>query len=518
MKVGRQGVLVITCLMLAACFDLGGPAGDSTQPPPTDSEQRESVEAAHEAKADVASQDAGISGAAVSSENDSRESDVSTKNAESGSGGLTWTPAELAVWRDRSRVGPYRTKGDAGTNTPGDWERIDRNARDFARDPGASHLVANFSGCATPSNMGRDDRFGSDLRGAGGKFERSVELRDAAFKALVKDDKDLARKVIDQLVRQAEEPTLDFTNRRKWCPADTNADAFEETEFLFPLGSYLARLLFAYDYVTRWASADERALLDRWHQGAATYMRSSLYRSDRLWKDAEAGDYRPTRSAGYQYPQWRGGRDTSRYGRHYNNRQAVNVLYVTAAGVKLADESLTKAGRRWAKEYVRYSAYPDGTVAELERGRSGAERGMNYVNKTLSTVAMIADVLARDGDPSVYEYATSDGIFGTSGGSKTLESAMKAVSRMYNTSGRIATGGGDYAETDRRLASDAAFAVGQRFLDDPTVERLLDRSWPNDPRHSWAEPWQGPWGLLPGALFQYHDLGAPGGDPYPSAS
>jgi hypothetical protein len=412
----------------------------------------------------------------------------------------------LAVWRERARTGPYRTGDDAGPNTPGDWQRIQENARIFAQDPAASHLVARFSGCATGRNLGPDAQFGQDLRGAGGKFEHSVKLRDAAFAALVNDEGNLAREVLGQLLRQAQESTLDFTDRRRWCPVETNAEAFEEVEFLFPLSGYLARLLFAYDYVSQWATPDERAVLDAWHRDAATYVGNSVHRSDHLWQDAEAGEYVPTKSAGYDHAQWRGGRETSRYGRHYNNRQAVNVLYITAAGVHLGDKPLTSTGRRWAKEYVRYSVYPDGTVAELERGRSGAERGMNYVNKALGTVVMVADLLARHGDTSVYDYTTSEGAFGTAGGQKSLRTALRGADGMYRTDGRIATGGGEFADTDQNLASDATFAVAQRYYGDSTVARMLDRSWPANPRRSWAQPWQGPWGLLPGALFQYHDM------------
>ena len=507
-----------TVLLMSGCTDVivGWERDRKASTPPASSDRADETAVAEGTETTRAGGRHGSGDAAQPRGTAGSTGDPETTSATTGVRGLTWTAEELAVWRKRSRNGPYRTKGDAGRNTPGDWQRITENAAEFAQSPAASQLVAGFDGCASQRNLGIDKPFGRDTRGAGGKFEHSVELRDAAFVALVENDAVLARMVIDQLLRQAREPTMDFTNSGKWCPVETNVVAFETNEFLFPLSSYLARLLFAYDYVARSASPAERATLDRWHRDAAAYIRNGVYRSDRLWKDAEAGDYTPTQGPSYRYPQWRGGRDTSRYGRHYNNRQATTVLYLTAVGVHLGDDALKRLGRRWAQEYLRYSVYPDGTVAELERGRADAERGMNYVNKTLSTVAMIADLLARYGDLSVYDYTTSEGIFGTTGGPKSLRSTMRAVDTMYDSSGRIATGGGDYGATDTKLGSDAAFAVAQRYYDDPVIGRLLTRAWPARPRHSWAEPWQGPWGLLPGALFQYHSLPAAAGDPYRS--
>lgn len=498
--VSRLALATVAVLLLSGCIhDLSTVAeGELEAPAPQDGQPLQVGET--DDGVDIAAPSNGVGDTRV--------------QVDSGEGGLTWTAGELAAWRERARSGPYRTAGDAGRNTPGDWERVTDNASKFERDPRASHLAARFGGCAEPAHFLEGHPFGRALRGAGGTFERSVQLRDAAFVALVEDDRRLGRAVVDQLVRQAQEPTLDFTDARRWCTADRHAAAFANREFLFPLASYLTRLLFAYDYAGQWATPDERAVLDRWHAAAGTYVRNGMHRSDRLWRDAERGDYTAIHGPSFESAVWRGGPLTSRYGRHYNNRQAIVVLYVTAVGVHGGDPELTAAGRRWAKEYVRYSVYPDGTVAELMRGGAGAIKGMGYANKTLATVAIIADLLARDGDTSVYDYTTDAGVHGTAGGDKSLRKALAAVWDLYTEPGRVAVGGGDYAQTDGTVANDAGFAVAQRYYRDSSVDRLLSRDWPARPKRSWAQPWQGPWGVLPAALFQYHGLPASAGTPY----
>ena len=58
--------------------------------------------------------------------------------------GLHYTPAELAVWRQRanssnptSGTTNYRVGGDVQINSPGDWERIIKNADSFLQNPSA---------------------------------------------------------------------------------------------------------------------------------------------------------------------------------------------------------------------------------------------------------------------------------------------------------------------------------------------------------------------------------------------
>jgi len=49
--------------------------------------------------------------------------------------GLHFTQEELNIWRQRAENGPYKTRGDVCTNSPGDWERIVGHANAFLSKP-----------------------------------------------------------------------------------------------------------------------------------------------------------------------------------------------------------------------------------------------------------------------------------------------------------------------------------------------------------------------------------------------
>ena len=49
--------------------------------------------------------------------------------------GLHFTQEELNIWRQRAENGPYKTRGDVRTNSPGDWERIAGHANAFLSKP-----------------------------------------------------------------------------------------------------------------------------------------------------------------------------------------------------------------------------------------------------------------------------------------------------------------------------------------------------------------------------------------------
>jgi len=49
--------------------------------------------------------------------------------------GLHFTQEELNIWRQRAQNGPYKTRGDVCTNSPGDWERIVSHANAFLSNP-----------------------------------------------------------------------------------------------------------------------------------------------------------------------------------------------------------------------------------------------------------------------------------------------------------------------------------------------------------------------------------------------
>ena len=48
--------------------------------------------------------------------------------------GITFTNKELTIWRDRAINGPYKTKGDRFTESPGSWDAVIVRAEKFMND------------------------------------------------------------------------------------------------------------------------------------------------------------------------------------------------------------------------------------------------------------------------------------------------------------------------------------------------------------------------------------------------
>jgi hypothetical protein len=58
--------------------------------------------------------------------------------------------------------------------------------------------------------------------------------------------------------------------------------------------------------------------------------------------------------------------------------------------------------------------YPDGSVGEFERNEaSNPMKGMNYNTGNLETALWVAEALRLDGDLGLYNYSTTEGLWGT---------------------------------------------------------------------------------------------------------
>lgn len=61
-------------------------------------------------------------------------------------GGLHFTVEELEIWCQRSKEGPYKSKGDVSKNSPGDWDNIIDAADELVRNPRIDFWKGNESG------------------------------------------------------------------------------------------------------------------------------------------------------------------------------------------------------------------------------------------------------------------------------------------------------------------------------------------------------------------------------------
>lgn len=438
------------------------------------------------------------------------------------------TPEELAVWRERAENGPYRLPGDVSENSPGDWQRIVSRANDFLDRPDWRHWRGNpDERCYQRKDPAPHD-------------EPATNIRDAAFVYLVTGDdryRDAAR---DELLALASEPGTDFGNEDRWCTG-----AIRDINPGFEIANWFTKLLFAYDYLGEETfTATEHARLANWFIEAGHFFERELHYDlsanfpGRLDDDYRLSDSAMRRNASCSATSHHGGWEICSLAMYYNNRRATYARFAGLVGIKFDDGVLRDRAERFAREWILYSMYPDGTVGEFERWTSSLpDLGWDYAAVVHSSIVTLADHLARSGDPSLYEYVTTDGRFGTGGGDppgksllsgiRNLQSYLLPSTKRYATDDRGRVGDskvridGVHHPTGWDSAADVVIVPANLYYQDPDVRAIYTREaagtrpYPSRVAPRGPDvPWTGDWGIYPGVLFMYGGLeGAV--DPYP---
>lgn len=459
--------------------------------------------------------------------------------------GLHVTAQELAIWRQRAENGPYRFGDDASLNSPGDWDRISTRAELFLEDPSAGRWDPDWGGGPIPQTSGERYLIPDP--------EYTTGLRDAAFYALVNDDEDDARVVIDELLAQARTPSVDFNDQSRFPRGE---GVVTDTNPFFMTAAGLSTLLFAADYVKAWVTAAEIRELRAWHAAGAAWVLPDMVNGlDQMYADRQGGDYTPVlQLEGDGERVFLGGPRTTVYSRAYNNRAAAIWLYIALVGLDHQDAELQRQVRLFYQEWVRFSLYPrsgafdgdswegGGFVAELHRftaeGHAAEELGWSYSVNTLDIMGMIADHFARAGDTTLYDYSTRAGLYGTEASlgqePKSLLFAIRETIKLTNgTVRRYATTDldeegdsellidGSNPRTGWQGVQDVGFAIMNLYYRDPLVRAAylregpgFDAYPPSPAKNALGSAWQGHWGMYPGVLFQAGQLEGVV-DPYP---
>jgi hypothetical protein len=359
--------------------------------------------------------------------------------------GIHYTADELAIWRQRAKSGPYKSQGDVSANSPGDWDRILKNANSFLLDPAAEHWVGyTGSGCFPTAYNGQYD-----------PVKEGQKLRDAAFAYLITQDKRYSDAVKKELLSQASDRLTDFSNSSRWCPgvlADINPSFF--------IAGWLNRLLFSYDYIKDTLTPTERQKLDTWFRNAATYMQTNVDPPlDKMFVNRAAGNYTLTTQGQSklkeQHVLWYGGPKYMSIGTMYNNRRSAMAMFVTSVGVMQDNSSFKTTGRLFAKEFIMFATLPSGDITELYRWTGDfPDKGLGYAYVSMGHLVAIADFLARAGDRSVYDFHTSMGYGPYKGGDKSLLLIMKTALK-YMDGGN----GKRYATEDASKVGNSAYLI-----------------------------------------------------------
>ena len=437
--------------------------------------------------------------------------------------GLHVTRQELAIWKKRARLGPYVKKGDASENSPADWERINENARQFLENPAADRYLGGYTG---PGCVPKSSEYNPTQLG--------INLRDAAFIYLINGDVRYGEAVRKELLAQAAEPLVNFSVTSRWCFLADADPGFVITEWLI-------RLLFAYDYTKTTFSTQERTRLDRWFLNAGIYFQQGLdiyygkrfenrlKNNYRLQAHSTIGEAHDPKD--YMYY---GSPTVGFFAKGYNNRNGTIARFVGTVGVFLKNERLIQCAKRWFFEWMRYGVFPTGDVADLHRGLENPkepEKGLNYLFSVVQAMADLADVLARNGDNSLYEYQTSEGYFGTQTNGKDPKSLLLVVqnalhylngkNRHYATTNIqqasdslfLIDGLDPHLSNANRIVYDTWFSMANHYYQSKEIQANYLRKAPGTrPYPAWPrgigpnQPWGGQAHIYPGMLFMFGQL------------
>ena len=447
------------------------------------------------------------------------------------------TQAELAIWRKRARTGPYRVQGDRSRHSPGDWQRIVAHTEAFMADPSAGRWPGpvdnNVGGCVL-----RDGGQAEDL-GYQPPVKEASQLRDAAFYAMIENSPTHAQAVKRELIEQARIDGVQFTDRTRWC-----LDKIGDGSPGFMIANWLTKLLFAIDYLDvhdpSLFSTSEKELLNIWLRGAAEWMMHDTDTAlDELFIDRRVGNYDLTEVATnaeqLDTVAYYGGPVVRALHRHYNNRRAAQARFVTLTGLHLGDDAYVEHGKRFVKEALMFTYFPDGSLGEFERWEKNVpNRGWTYAVLITGSMLTIADHLARAGDTELYEFETSQGALGTAGGPKSLESLVEDVLAYADgTYSRFGTDSPRRVGSKKRLIDvedrlndwayvhDTMLIQSNVYFRNEYISSVYTRKapgappYPPNPRHGSGDPEGGEWGIYPGMLFMF---GAMEGEiwPYPN--
>ncbi len=217
--------------------------------------------------------------------------------------------------------------------------------------------------------------------------------------------------------------------------------------------------------------------------------------------------------------------------RRYNNRAARLARFVTLVGITQDNAAFVSHGKRFVKEFLQFSYYPQGAVGDFERwSSSDPTKGWKYSAETVGALLTIADHLSRSGDNELYAYTTTGGALGTqgshhSGRPKSLgtlvEDLMRYVDNSWKRYGtdqdsRAGTVGYRISSvnnlTGEGRLNDLQIIMGNRYYQSDYVRRVYTRAasgapaYPATPKSGSGEVEGGEAGTYPGMLFMFGGL------------
>jgi hypothetical protein len=442
--------------------------------------------------------------------------------------GLHVTQEELNIWKQRASSGPYRTVGDVRPNSPGDWNTILSNANQTL----SSQRFAGYTGTGCVPNLSQ---------GLGAVLPKGDYLRDAAFVYMVTGDTSYRSRVVTEFVAQVAQPGVNFGNTSKWC---RDVDHSEGDDYFRP-AIWATKLVYAYDYLKigdqlygQSLSIQDRTTIEIWITSAGLYFEAiANAQTGQVFVDRKNNNYSLTAQGANacatdeKVPYYGHSAIKRLNGLYFNNRRLTYVLVYALVGIQQNNFFLKTEAQRAFKEYIKYNVFQNGFVGSFKRWATGNPTyGLVYSFTAYGLMIQVADVFARAGDTSLYDYTTSEGLCGSAGGSKSLGFILGELAKYvdhtylrYGTDQAGNNGNPSYAiDTVNNLASeswvfDHVLAQSNLYFQSDHLKSVYMRTasgqngyavpgYPAAPWHGGYYPWGGPWGNLPGVLFMFGQM------------
>lgn len=374
----------------------------------------------------------------------------STPAPMSADGGIFYTEAERALWRERIESGPFVSDGDFRPGSPGDWDRIAANTR----------AMVIRGEAAWKSDTPSEER-----------AVHGTRARDAAFFYLLTGNETVLAAVRLYLVEQSRNPLNDFT--RTLCIREPDGVILDGRAHA---SSWLLRYAVTYDFVRGGLSPEDRVSIEQLLSRNAYFLAAQLdfglnqvfpnrqrgdygvrlsnadpARPEATWwrkrfdtdGDCKAGDF-DVQAPQFAYAYVRGdgvrGPRLSVLSQYYNNRRSTDAVAVGAVGVVLADGELIANGKRYFMEWLTYGVLPDGSQGEYARNGDYCipGQGLIYSQSNIQGAILLARALARQGDASLATFSTRAGLFGTESSTTAKSIDLAAGTYVKIRSGELA--------------------------------------------------------------------------------
>jgi len=451
------------------------------------------------------------------------------------------TQEELNCWRQRAGDVPansltpncspvFVNTGDypGQPNSPADWTNVVNDKNSFMSNPN----INDFN--TSPVQIGTCNWANSSVEVAGNIWGHIMR---ASFYAMVRqnapDRSQVLSTVINKLQQYATDPKLNFNDTTTWCKTSSGGLPGLGAPPMFGLAIKMTEIVHAYDYWSI-ATGNSNATVENWLRGALNLYVAvhDFHRRNTWWIDPDNGNY--TYRDGYTscaYPSqacmsayW-GGPVPNAAASWFNNRAGTGFELMAAIANLLNDSTKLPKVKKYFEEVITYGTIPDVSVNGYNGFPSGEDiirwwdgcpgsdpfckqngtvttlnsHGFAYSFGTLANLMSMADVYARNGDPSLFEFTTTSGqaeagTLPAAGIVKSLRNIMRNFSAyarqdVKRTAGGNATGVSNTAPIMQGMLNgiegmihDTRMLVGNLYYNDPYVKAAYMRTYTNAPK------------------------------------